>query len=147
VTDREILASQEGLVPLGVMEWVSEWVRHIYSSEHFFSVCEVSASPCIVIYIWHWRLFLWPYATVWLLVTEFAKNRGITEFSEMDECLVLVFFFSSLGSKTVKVKICFFVTLRNSCLRDEKQNTVFVCVHVSACLLVTKSFDQNCWNP
>jgi hypothetical protein len=29
-------------------------------------------------------LYLWPYATVWLLVIEFAKNRGITEFSEMD---------------------------------------------------------------
>jgi len=33
-------------------------------------------------------------------------------------------FFSSFGSKTVKVKNCFFVMLRNSYLRDEKQNTV-----------------------
>ena len=62
----------------------------------------------------------------------------------MDECLILAFFFSSFGSKTVKVKNCFFVMLRNSYLHVEKQNTVFVCVHVSARLLVAKSFDQNC---
>lgn len=61
----------------------------------------------------------------------------------MGECLVLVFL-SSFGSKTVKVNNCFFVTLRNSYLCDEKQNTVFVCMHVSACLLVAKRFDQNC---
>lgn len=58
--------------------------------------------------------------------------------------MLALFFFSSLGSKTVKVKNYFFVTLRNSYLHDEKQNTVFVCVQVSACLLVTKRFDQNC---
>jgi hypothetical protein len=30
---------------------------------------------------------------------EFAKNRGIAEFSEMDECLVLAFFLAHLGHK------------------------------------------------
>ena len=49
-------------------------------------------------------------------------------------------FFSSLGSKTLLLKYCPFVALRNSYLHDEKQNTVCVCVcvcvYLSVCLVL-----------
>jgi hypothetical protein len=39
------------------------------------------------------RVCVWACAAVWFLIIEFVKNRGITEFSAMDELLVLSLFF------------------------------------------------------